>query len=97
MPLALFLHFPDMPQPLAMDRAYIQFTVISYLLTWLSSSFRRHWPILWLQTPRDSVLQLMNCMILVKLHMSGCQFCNQSIKGIFNVYDLISIIPLLDK
>lgn len=39
----------------------------------------------------------MNCMILVKLHVSRCQFCNQSIKDIFNVYDLISIIPLLDK
>lgn len=39
----------------------------------------------------------MNCMILEKLHVSRCQFCNQPIKDIFNVYDLISIIPLLDK
>lgn len=31
-------------------------------------------------------------MILVKLHIPGCQLCDQLIKDIFDVYHLIAII-----
>lgn len=89
-----------MLEPLVMDRAHIQFTVYLSLFSHMVAEqffFKKNLSVLWVHTLRASVLPLMNCMILIKFPVSGCWFCNQPVKGIFNICDLTSIIPLLDK